>query len=66
MAADLTPREQEVAALLAEGKYRYQIAVELGVSESTVRAHIDHICRKIGRRGRKSQIVVRYYTRNYL
>ncbi len=35
----LTPRESEVFARLAAGKLNKQIAVELGISERTVKAH---------------------------
>jgi DNA-binding NarL/FixJ family response regulator len=47
-AADLSPREQEVAALLAEGLSNRQIAERLVVTERTVAAHIEHILNKLG------------------
>src|SRR4051812_7544107 len=47
-AADLTPREREVLALLAGGKANKQIARELGISEKTVKAHLTRVFEAIG------------------
>jgi predicted ATPase/DNA-binding CsgD family transcriptional regulator len=44
----LSPREQQVAALLAEGLTNRQIAERLVVTERTVAAHIEHILDKLG------------------
>jgi non-specific serine/threonine protein kinase len=44
----LSPREQQVAALLAEGLTNRQIAERLVVTERTVGAHIEHILDKLG------------------
>ena len=44
----LTPRETEVAALLAHGLSNRQIAVELVISTATARVHVDHIMAKLG------------------
>jgi DNA-binding NarL/FixJ family response regulator len=44
----LSPREQEVAALLAHGLSNRQIAERLVVTERTVAAHIEHILEKLG------------------
>lgn len=46
--AGLTPRETEVAALVAEGLSNRQIAEQLFVSLRTVDAHTDHIRSKLG------------------
>jgi DNA-binding NarL/FixJ family response regulator len=43
----LTPREVEVVRLLAQGKTNRQIADELVVSPSTVKAHVEHIIAKL-------------------
>jgi DNA-binding response OmpR family regulator len=48
----LTPREVEVAALLATGLTNGQIAEKLVVSERTVDAHVEHIRNKLGLRTR--------------
>jgi DNA-binding CsgD family transcriptional regulator len=45
---DLTPREFEVARLVAEGLTNRAIAVRLGVSERTIENHLDHIFSKLG------------------
>ena len=37
----LTPRQGEVLLLTAEGKTRVEVAIILGISERTVKAHID-------------------------
>jgi DNA-binding NarL/FixJ family response regulator len=42
----LTPRELEVYALFA--KSNKEIASDLGITERTARAHVEHILRKLG------------------
>jgi DNA-binding NarL/FixJ family response regulator len=44
----LTPREREVAQLLAEGKTNWCVATILGISARTVETHRDKIMRKLG------------------
>lgn len=44
----LSPREREVLALLAEGRYVQQIAIELGLSAYTTRDHVKSILAKLG------------------
>ena len=46
--AELTPREWEVAMLIARGHFNRQIADDLVVSERTVDTHVSHILRKLG------------------
>lgn len=46
--ADLTPREREVLALVAQGRSSAQIANELVISPRTVGTHIQHILAKLG------------------
>lgn len=43
----LSPRETEVATLLAEGRSNKEIAQHLDVSEPTVKKHIGHVLRKL-------------------
>jgi non-specific serine/threonine protein kinase len=43
----LSPREQEVAALLARGLTNKQVAAQLVVSPATVRSHVEHILTKL-------------------
>jgi non-specific serine/threonine protein kinase len=44
---ELTPREWEVAMLVARGCFNRQIADQLVVSERTVDTHVSHILRKL-------------------
>jgi len=46
----LTPREQEVFALVATGLMNKQIAAQLAVSEITVKVHRGNLTRKMGAR----------------
>ena len=46
--AGLTPREHEVAGLLAEGLTNRQIAERLVISEHTVHRHVTTLLRKLG------------------
>ncbi|MFE7573346.1 LuxR C-terminal-related transcriptional regulator [Streptomyces sp. NPDC057521] len=45
---DLGPRETEVLRLLVAGRRNRQIAVELGISENTVKFHTSRVYRKLG------------------
>jgi len=45
--ADLTEREAEVLALLADGRSNSEIARELGVSLKTVQNHVSHVLAKL-------------------
>ena len=44
----LTPREREVLGLIGRGSANKRIALELGVAEKTVKAHVGHILAKLG------------------
>jgi DNA-binding NarL/FixJ family response regulator len=46
--AGLTSREQEVLALVGEGKANKQIARALGISERTVKAHLTSVFARLG------------------
>jgi DNA-binding NarL/FixJ family response regulator len=46
--ARLTPREQQVLRLLANGRGSLNIAQTLGLSPNTVRAHLRHVMSKLG------------------
>jgi two-component system nitrate/nitrite response regulator NarL len=61
----LTPREQEVLRLLAEGLSAREAATHLVIAEKTVRTHIDHILGKLGVHSR-AQAVALAYRRNLL
>jgi DNA-binding NarL/FixJ family response regulator len=45
---ELTPREREIAQLLAEGKTNWCVGTILGISARTVETHRDKIMRKLG------------------
>jgi DNA-binding NarL/FixJ family response regulator len=53
----LTPRQQQVCALMVKGRTVKQIARELGVSTATVKAHLQPILRAIGAMNRTEAIV---------
>ena len=56
--AALTPRELELAELIAQGRDNAQIAARLGLSEKTVRNHITSIFAKLEVENRSQAIVL--------
>jgi two-component system, NarL family, nitrate/nitrite response regulator NarL len=48
----LTPREREIARLIARGRSNKEIARELCIELSTVKNHVHHMLEKLGVRGR--------------
>jgi DNA-binding NarL/FixJ family response regulator len=56
--AALSPRELEIAALIAEGLDNAQIAARLAISEKTVRNHITGVFAKLGVESRAQAIVL--------
>jgi len=48
----LTPRERQVAALVASGRTNRQIGRVLGISEKTAEVHLHHVMSKLDARGR--------------
>lgn len=55
---DLTPRENEILNLLAEGQSNKVIARNLGISDGTVKLHVKAILRKLGVHSRVEAAVI--------
>ncbi len=55
---DLTPRERQVLGLLAEGLPNKAIADRLGISDHTVKFHINAIMGKLGAQSRTEAVVL--------
>jgi len=55
--ARLTPQQQRVLVMLTEGLLNKQIALDLGISEATVKAHITAILRKLGVQTRTQAVI---------
>ena len=53
----LTKREQEIFDLLAKNKTTNEIAIELRISQKTVRNHISNTMQKLGVKGRCNAIL---------
>lgn len=53
----LTTREKMVFELLIDNKSTKDIAIELGISEKTVRNHISNVMQKLGVNGRAGAVV---------
>ena len=52
MAEELTPRERETAELASSGLSNKQIAQMLGLTEGTVKQHLNNVFAKLGIRSR--------------
>jgi len=55
----LPPRESEVTLLVARGLKNKEVALELGLSDGTVKIHLVNIFRKLGTKSRYDLIVQR-------
>lgn len=59
-ALGLSPKEAEVLLWVAQGKSNFEVALILGISEGTVKKHLEHIFEKLGveKRGAASLIAL--------
>ncbi len=55
----LSPREREVALLVARGLTNKEVARELGLCDGTVKIHLHNIFQKLGAKSRYNLIVQR-------
>jgi two-component system, NarL family, nitrate/nitrite response regulator NarL len=55
---NLSPREGEVALLVARGLSNKAVAHELGISDGTVKIHMHSIFQKLGTKSRYSLVVL--------
>lgn len=55
---ELSPRERDVLTCVAAGKSNKEIAAQLSIAESTVKAHVDHILKKLDVRGRTEAVAL--------
>jgi LuxR family transcriptional regulator of spore coat protein len=53
----LTKREKQVFELLIFNKSTRDIAMELGISEKTIRNHISNVMQKLGVKGRTQAVI---------
>jgi DNA-binding NarL/FixJ family response regulator len=56
--ATLTPQQGRILELICDGKLNKQIAFDLSIAETTVKAHVTAIMRKLGVRSRTQAVLV--------
>jgi DNA-binding NarL/FixJ family response regulator len=60
--SELTDREHEIFALIADGLSNAEIGARLYITDTTVKTHITHIFQKLGVRDRVQAVVLAYRT----
>jgi DNA-binding NarL/FixJ family response regulator len=60
--AQLTPREREVLSLMARGLSNADVALELFISEATVKTHLARVMMKLGVREKAQAVAAAYQT----
>jgi DNA-binding NarL/FixJ family response regulator len=60
--AHLTPREQDVLALIADGSTNRDIALKLHISEGTVKSHVTHLLTRLNLRNRAQLAIYAHST----
>jgi DNA-binding NarL/FixJ family response regulator len=60
--AQLTPREREVLSLMARGLSNADVAMELFISEATVKTHLARVMMKLGVREKAQAVAAAYQT----
>lgn len=58
----LTPQQARILQLLCEGKLNKQIAFDLSIAETTVKAHVTAIMRKLGVQSRTQAVLLAQHT----
>jgi DNA-binding CsgD family transcriptional regulator len=58
MASQLSPRQREILDLVAEGRTSKEIAVALGISESTVNWHLANVFERLGAASRAEAVAL--------
>src|SRR5207245_1790878 len=57
---DLTPREHEVLALVAEGLPNREVAIRLGIELTTARNHVQNLLNKLGAHSKLEAVAIAY------
>lgn len=56
--ADLTPKQARILELICEGKLNKEIAYDLSLAETTVKAHVTAMLRKLGAKNRTHAVLI--------
>jgi len=56
MCSTVSPREREVVKLVVFGRRNAEVACQLGISEATVKKHLNNVFHKLGVRRRRDLV----------